>query len=91
MEFSGGVATHITILGGTSTVEGAAPGMGFEAARASLTAAGDDVALDTTTEEVFGVDIGSVTRDGVTVYGLEVDPGSSTVTAISTPSVLVCE
>lgn len=81
--FDDGELTNIDIYGDAETAEGVGPGDSLDDLRSTY----DEVEVDETSEDVFGIWIARV-PDG---YEVVVDPATEEITSIAAPIVLLCD
>ena len=93
VEVNGGSVTSITVSGGdvVTAPGGVAPGDPLAEAVAAWEAAGLEVSVDESTEEMFGVWFVDVLDDGELAFGSSADPADETVGPITVPELIACE
>jgi hypothetical protein len=93
VEVNGGSVTSITVSGGDveTAPGGVAPGDPLDGAVAAWEAAGLEVSVDESTEEMFGVWFVDVLDDGERAFGASADPADGSVGPITIPELVACE
>jgi hypothetical protein len=93
VEANDGVLTSVTVRGTGAATEpgGVEPGDPLDEATGAWQAAGLVVAVDQSTEEVFGVWFVEVRNGGAPAFGSTVDPATAELGPITAPALVVCE